>query len=292
MAYKIIQWNIRGIKSNLNELLLLIGNLCPTVICLQETFLKEKDITIRNFTSYDYVNNNTDRALGSTSILIHNKIPQSRIQLDTNLQAAAASATLHRTITIWSIYIPSHNQIIDTELDQLLQQLPRPFILIDDFNSHNIIWRCKEINKKGKILEKIINENNLCLLNIGMQTYINPFSRNTSAIDLTICDPSIYMDFSWQVYDDTCGSNHFPILLINIKPTGEKILRWKLDKANWEKFKETCKEKPTHKEPNNDTIEYFTETLNSIAIDCIPRNATPNKQNIPWFNNKCQEAIR
>ena len=101
-----------------------------------------------------------------------------------------------------------------------------------DFNSHNIIWGCKEINKKGKILEKIINENNLCLLNTGMQTYINPFSGNTFAIDLIICDPSIYMDFSWQVHDDTCGS----ILLNNTKPTGEKIPHWKLDKANWGKI--------------------------------------------------------
>ena len=169
MANKIIQWNIRGMKPNLNELLLLIGNLCPTVICLQETFLKEKDtITIHNLTSYDYVNNNTDRASDGTSILIHNKIPQSRIQLDTNLQAAAASDTLQHTITIWSIYIPPHNQIIDTELDQLLQQLPGPFLLMGDFNSHNIVWGCKEINKKGKILEKIINKNNLCLLNTSM----------------------------------------------------------------------------------------------------------------------------
>ena len=56
-------------------------------------------------------------------------MPQSRIQLDTNLQAASASATLHHNITICSMYIPPHNQI-DTELNQLLQQLPRPFILI------------------------------------------------------------------------------------------------------------------------------------------------------------------
>ena len=142
-------------KPNLNELLLLIGNLYPTVICLQETFLKEKNnVTIHNFTSYNYVNNNTERASGSTSILIHNKIPQCRIQLDTNLQAAAASATLHCTVTICSIYISPHNQIIDTKLDQLLKQLPRPFILMGDFSSHNIICGCKETNKNGKILEK------------------------------------------------------------------------------------------------------------------------------------------
>ena len=162
-----------------------------------------------------------------------------------------------------------------------------------DFNSHNIIWGCKEINKKGKILEKIINENNLYLLNTAMQTYINPFSGNTSAINLTICDPSIYMDFSWQVHNDTCGSDHFPILQHNIKPTRVGgILHWKLDKANWRKFEEKYKEKLMHKEPNNDTIEYFTEMLTSIAINCIPKNSTPNKRNRPWFNNRCQEAIR
>ena len=82
MANKIIQWNIRSIKPNLNELLLLIGNVCPTVICLQETFLKEKDnITICNFTSYNYVNNNTDRAAGGTSILIHKKSPNEEYNL-------------------------------------------------------------------------------------------------------------------------------------------------------------------------------------------------------------------
>ena len=108
------------------------------------------------------------------------------------------------------------------QMDQLLQQLPRPFILMNDFNSHNIIWGCKEINQKGKTLETIIYENNLCLLNTGIQTYINPSSGNTSAINFTISDPSIYIDFSWQVYKDTCGSNHFPILLNNTKSTRKK----------------------------------------------------------------------
>ena len=35
---KIIQWNIRGTKANLDELTLIIKNLYPCVICCQETF--------------------------------------------------------------------------------------------------------------------------------------------------------------------------------------------------------------------------------------------------------------
>ena len=90
-----------------------------------------------------------------------------------------------------------------------------------------------------------------------MQTYINPSNGNTSAIDLTICNPSIYIDFSLLVHKGTCGNNHFPILLTqNLQ---EKIPRWKLDKAKWGKFEEKCKENLIHKEPNYNTIEYFTK---------------------------------
>ena len=49
------------------------------------------------------------------------------------------------------------------------------------------------------------------------------------------------MDFTWKVHDDTCGSDHFPILIKNTEPNNEKVPHWKLDKANWEIFKEKYK---------------------------------------------------
>ena len=53
MGQNIIQWNCRGIKANLNDLLLLQAEIHPAIICLQETFLKENDkINIKNFESY------------------------------------------------------------------------------------------------------------------------------------------------------------------------------------------------------------------------------------------------
>ena len=65
-----------------------------------------------------------------------------------------------------------------------------------------------------------------------------------------------------------------------------------MNKAHWEKFEEKYKEKLKHKEPNYDSIEYFIKILNSIAKDCIPKTATPNKQSRPWFNDWCQETIK
>lgn len=73
------------------------------------------------------------------------------------MQAIAVSATLHRTITICSIYIPP-SDIIQSEIDPLIKQHPKPFILLGDFKCQNEIWGSKETNKKGQIIENLINK--------------------------------------------------------------------------------------------------------------------------------------
>ena len=91
--------------------------------------------------------------------------------------------------------------------------MPKLFILLGDFNCHNAQWGCKDTNKKGKILEMIINENDMWLLNNCALTYVKPSSGNHSAIDLTICDSTVYMDLE--------DSDHFPILIKSTEPRKE-----------------------------------------------------------------------
>ena len=43
----------------------------------------------------------------------------------------------------------------ENEVKKLVDQLPKLFILLGVFHSHNTLWRCKDSNKKGKIWEKI-----------------------------------------------------------------------------------------------------------------------------------------
>ena len=196
MAHKIIQWNCRGYKANYDKLLLLIAELNPTAICLQETLKKHSDkLNIKTFEQYDYIHDTGQRASGGVSILIRKDIPQNKISINTHLQAITVSATLHKTVTICSLYIRPHDPINENEFNNLIEQLPKPFILMGDFNSHNIIWGSKTTNKRGRqILEKIINRNNLCLYNQNSQTHLNPSSGSFSAIDLAVSDPSIFTD--------------------------------------------------------------------------------------------------
>ena len=105
--HKIIEWNCRGMKSNYNEIFLLLSLLCPSVFCLQETFLKTDDqLNIRDFITYNYINSEGQRPSGGSSVLDHSSCPQREIKLVTNLQAVAVSVTLDKEITICSVYIP------------------------------------------------------------------------------------------------------------------------------------------------------------------------------------------
>ena len=95
-------------NQNNKDLLLLLIEINLTIICLQETFLKENDkINIKNFESHNYMHNTGLRASGGVLILIRNDISLSQINLNTNPQAIAAKATVHKTINICSLYIPS-----------------------------------------------------------------------------------------------------------------------------------------------------------------------------------------
>ena len=50
---RFIQWNIRGLQANREEFDMVLSLAHPSVICLQQTFLKEsKNITFKGFSSY------------------------------------------------------------------------------------------------------------------------------------------------------------------------------------------------------------------------------------------------
>ena len=72
--------------------------------------------------------------------MVKKTIPHRQINLNTNLQAVAVSLSMHKTITLCSVYIPPSYALDNRELDNLLEQLPSPFILLGDMNARNTDW--------------------------------------------------------------------------------------------------------------------------------------------------------
>ena len=106
---------------------------------------------------YNYTHTDGQRPSGGSSILVYSSCPQREIKLITTLQAVTVSVTLEKEITICAVYIPPSFHSETEHLETLLKQLSSPYILVGDFNGHNILWGCKENNHKGNIFEDFIS---------------------------------------------------------------------------------------------------------------------------------------
>ena len=114
-------------------------------------------------------------------------------------------------------------------------------ILLGDFNGHNILWGNKENNSRGELIETFITNNNICLMNDKSNTYMHYPTGSFSSIDLSLCHPSLFLDFNWSVCTDQHHSDHFPIVIkSNTSTVEDHSPKWKLNKANWEVFQSLC----------------------------------------------------
>jgi len=84
----IIQWIIRGLQANREELSTLLSAADPVAVCLQETLIKASR-TI-NFSNYLYLDIPAEEVNGTVhggvALLVKSAIPHSRISLNTGLQ--------------------------------------------------------------------------------------------------------------------------------------------------------------------------------------------------------------
>lgn len=130
--FNIIQWNCRGLKANFTDFDILLNSFSPAALCLQETLQSDLNpIKLRHYTQYCKNYTKADGSpYGGVTVMVKNSIPQSEIILQTALQATAVRVTLHRTITICSIYLPPNKPVLLKELVDLLMELPDPVLLM------------------------------------------------------------------------------------------------------------------------------------------------------------------
>ena len=98
---------------------------------------------------YNHIHQTCERASGGSSIVINNSVPQSLISLNKYLQAVGVKVTLHRTIHVCSIYLPPEDRFNMADIENLISQLPKPFIIMGDFNSHSNVWGCRDTERKN-----------------------------------------------------------------------------------------------------------------------------------------------
>ena len=105
--------------------------------------------------------------------MINSSLTQREIKLKTDLQAIAVSVTLEKEITLCSVYIPPFLALRSEHLNSLLQHLPSPYMLLGDFNGHNVPWGSKYNDHMGELIEDFITKNDICLMSDKSNTFLD-----------------------------------------------------------------------------------------------------------------------
>ncbi|GFX67731.1 RNA-directed DNA polymerase from mobile element jockey [Trichonephila clavipes] len=127
-------------RSHTDDVKDIIRQYHPVYEALQETFLKSFHTT--KIRRYGCVRKDTEgpSVSGGVCIFTSFDVPSSALPLHTSLQAVAVRIHSTSLITVCCHYLPPNAVIHQHDLNNLVDQLPAPFVILGDFNGHRTLW--------------------------------------------------------------------------------------------------------------------------------------------------------
>jgi len=305
-TFQILQWNPNGFYSKIDEIKLLINKFSPVALSIQETnFTINKTGSLKNYVTFFKNRDNHNRASGGVATFVSSQYPSEEIPLSTNLESVAVRVSLKYKLTICNIYIPNSQILNYIDIQNIIDQLPTPFILLGDFNSHNILWGCNDTDQRGTIVQQILdNNNNINILNNGQATRISASTGNLSAIDLSLSSSTISPHIEWDTMPELSSSDHFPIkLTLKYTDSGNRhtrSLKWKLTNIKWDTYQTEIEKNILNYDfsfSNNNNVEDNTEKLSNLIYNTASNifeqiSYSGKRPPVPWWNKTIKHAIR
>lgn len=221
-------------------------------------------------------------------------VPSVQVSLQTELQAVAVKLKYPFNVTIVNIYLPDFTWTRE-DMEDLMRQIPTPFVIVGDFNSHNPLWGSQRLDTRGRIIEDVLEQFDLVILNSGEGTYLNSRGLNFSSADLTICSPNLAPTLIWRVLHDHLYSDHLPISIEILHRPNKVNLntqeRWNLQRADWTYYRKSF----PHTELKisvDKSVEAVTNAILKAADKSVPycKRGTM-KRRVPWCNDEVKSAI-
>ena len=106
-------------------------------------------------------------------VIVNNSVPHRSVRLDSPFKLLRLTFPLIRPL-LCVLFISLCLQIDIKKLDHLTDQLPKPLILVGDFNSLNTFFGCTNTNDKGRTIEDFITKHDFVLLSEKSSTYLHP----------------------------------------------------------------------------------------------------------------------
>ncbi|GFW15706.1 probable RNA-directed DNA polymerase from transposon X-element [Trichonephila clavipes] len=224
-------------------------------------------------------------------------VPSSALPLHTSLQAVAVRIHSTSLITVCCLYLPPNTVIHQHDLNNLVDQLPVPFVILGDFNGHNTLWGSAKTNPRGRQIEQVLSDHCLCLLNHEEPTYFHEPTRSFHTLDLAICSPSLLPHLNLSIEKDLYNSDHFLVILSHDYDTGGKTFppTYSYGRADWALFTQLAVIPDVMvKAKSVDTaVQEVTNVLIAAAHLSIPKSSGHSFQHYkPWWNADCQTAYK
>ena len=298
----LLQLNINCITNKHEELKLLVTELQPDIITIQETKLKKHNKTPQIPT---YLAIRTDRANGKGGGLLtyikHNitfsdtKIPNFINPINTELQIIQLHITHTKIYTIANIYIPPRNitspdhATCDADITSCIQyitNLPNS-IISGDINAHSSIWHSHTTDHRGDLIADLLGNSDHITLNTNTHTRL-PFAANQRATspDITSITTNLYNRTHWETLN-ALNSDHLPILTTintrtNFRLQQNRQTYTNYNKANWQNFTTETESSFRNINPPSDT-----HTANKILTNII-HNADKHNISKGKIQNNCK----
>ena len=255
-----------------------------SVVCLQETHflpIDRYDFSIPRYSVYNAYSD-TNRRQGGVSVYVKNDLPHFQVALNTNLQAVACSVKMgHTRICVCSLYLPPNDTFTYHELNNLVAELPSPFLICTDSNSRHFLWGADRCDSRGNVWERIIQRHTLKVMNDGSPTRMDEFTGLWSHIDVTVTSSSVGQYMHWYTDTDLHSSDHLPLYITydrygNISPQRNIFIGWNLNKAKWTDFADKCDLRFDENEGMGN-YQNITMTLMRAAKEVIPQKNSNSK---------------
>ncbi len=220
-SMKLLQVNCSGFTRELNlQLARYVEDKKVEVICLQETFAKDRSTTFKNW--LPYLRPSSD-GYGGVAIFVSPTLKSAPCDslLDNNLEAVWTQIQIAgKVTTVGSVYIrPGQVDKVAT-LQSKISTINTPLIIMGDLNGHSNLWdsnytqrKLDTARKMGIKIENLIIEENLNLRNTGQYTFVHRRDGGTWALDLTLTR-NIVAEARWSSdHFNTLKTDHCPTLL-------------------------------------------------------------------------------
>lgn len=195
------------------------------IVCLQETWLKAKDITA--FGGYHVFRN--DRELvtgGGVAIICRSTLDPSVIKLQclemAELEYSAVIINKVRIggkkLVVISAYRPPSANIgwkrwnsLVTDISEIAMKYA--VILGGDLNAQHFTWGSSRPNLAGVRLADALSNSPWIVLNDGSSTRVSANPEHISAPDISLITPDLAGLIDWVTLEDSKGSDHLPIAM-------------------------------------------------------------------------------